>query len=258
MWTRIIDSTFFSIMYPVTLIISVIIGYYWANRFYTRKNKEWKASGIESAVIGLFGLMLSFTFLSSGNAMRERNNLVHKLADAAADMRRESLFVSDTLKSYSKEFLLRYLNAQIDFNSEIHTDKDDFIRDVSTINGIYLTRLTDYSKISPAHMQDVRLILSSFNQLNTFFYRIMYSYEERTPRLIILLIIISSWFIGMLIGFMNGFYKARHYLVPVIFIILVALSVQTIRDLDNPTKGSIKPDYNNFKQQRDILLQSTR
>ena len=258
MWNRIIDSGLFSFLYPVTLLLSVITGYYLAAKFYTRKNISWNATGVESAVIGFFALLLSFTFASSGDSMKDRNSLVHQLADATADLRRQSLFVSDTLKEQTKIYLMAYLDHLINFNGEVKKDKTFFAKEVADINGNFLTLLTTYSKQSALHQQETNQVLPHFTKMNSLFYHILYSYEERTPRLIILLIIIASWLIGVLIGFMNGFHKERHYLVPVLFVILVVLSLQTIRDLDNPAKGSIKPDYNNFNQQKEFLINSTR
>ncbi len=258
MLTRIIDSELFSFLYPVTLVLSVITGYYVAVKFYIRKNISWTSSGIESAVIGFFALLLSFTFASSGNSMKDRENLVHQLADATADLRRHSLFVSDTLKEQTKNYLTAYLGQMAKFNSEVKKDKKFFSEEMSEINGFFLTELTAYSKQNASHTQETNQLLPHFSKMNSLFYRILYSYSERTPLLIILLILIASWLSGVLIGFMNGFYAKRHYLVPILYIILVALSVQTIRDLDNPAKGNIKPDYNNFDQQKQFLQNSSR
>lgn len=258
MLTRIIDSELFSFLYPLTLVLSVITGYYIAAKFYTRKNISWNNSGIESAVIGFFALILSFTFASAGSSMKDRENLVHQLGDATADLRRQSLFVSDSLKAETKNYLTVYLSQLANFNSEVKKDKNKFAQTVSEVNGDFLTRLTDYGKKNVSNLQEANQLLPHFNKLNSLFYRILYSYSERTSLLIILLILVASWLSGVLIGFMNGFYTKRHYLVPALYIILVALTVQAIRDLDNPAKGNIKPDYNNFDEQKQFLQNSSR
>ncbi len=61
--------------------------------------------------------------------------------------------------------------------------------------------------------------------------------------------------IGILVGFMNGFYEKRHYLVPLIFVVIVSLMVQSIRDLDNPYGGTIRPQYDNLKDIRSLILE---
>ena len=67
MLSRFLDSQFITIAYPILLTACVVIGYLIAKRKYVKKNKEWKATGIESAVIGIFSLLLSFTFLASND-----------------------------------------------------------------------------------------------------------------------------------------------------------------------------------------------
>jgi len=75
----------------------------------------------------------------------------------------------------------------------------------------------------------------------------LYSYDERTPPIVIFLLVISSWLIGLLVGFLNGFHKSKHILVPLLYFIMVSLTMQAIRDLDNPAKGGIRPQYSNLQ-----------
>ena len=96
---------------------------------------------------------------------------------------------------------------------------------------------------------DMQVIMPSLNKLNSSFYKMIYSYEERTP-----LIIISSWLIGYLVGFMNGFHEDRRFLVPLIYIILVGLTMQAIRDLDDPYRGSIQPSFENLVAVKELLM----
>ncbi len=114
------------------------------------------------------------------------------------------------------------------------------------------------SKQDPGSKQEVLMLLPLFNEMNNHFYQIVGSYDIRTPHLIITLLLVSSLLIGMLVGFLNGFHKRPHYLVPVIFVVLVALCVQAIRDLDNPFNGSIQPSFESFSVQKTGLLNSTR
>lgn len=102
---QLLDSVFFSIFYPVLLICSVLLGFYIAEKNYRQKKREWKPSGSETGVIGLFGLLLSFTFLSSNTEFRERLTNIHGESDNVADLRRQSLFVSDSLKHMTREYL---------------------------------------------------------------------------------------------------------------------------------------------------------
>ncbi|WP_166647928.1 hypothetical protein [Hymenobacter sp. UV11] len=68
-----------------------------------------------------------------------------------------------------------------------------------------------------------------------------------------LLLLISSWAIGVLVGFTNSAQETRHYFVPVLFVIISALTVQAIRDLDNPKLGFIRPNYQNLEDLRRLI-----
>jgi len=57
----------------------------------------------------------------------------------------------------------------------------------------------------------------------------------------------------LLVGFLNGFHKGRHILVPLLYIILVTLTMHAIRDLDNPLKGGIRPEYKNLLDLRTAI-----
>ncbi|HLK30170.1 MAG TPA: hypothetical protein VKT28_16430 [Puia sp.] len=258
MWIDFIDSVYFTIFYPITLIVSVLIGYSITRRLYIKKGKPWKASGVETSVIAIFALLLSFTFLSSNNSMKSRVDIMHETTDAAANLRRQSLLTDDTVKAATKEYLMNYLEIMHDFKKHYLKGEDELIRDIETVNGNYLTEITAIGKSSAAEKEEVLRLMPYFNELNSHFYRILSSYNERTPHLIIILLIVSSWLIGVLVGFLNGFHEERHYLVPFIFLVLVTLCIQTIRDLDNPYNGTIQPKFEDFGKQRDILIHSTR
>jgi hypothetical protein len=109
------------------------------------------------------------------------------------------------------------------------------------------------AKVNPAIRADVLMLMPFVNQLNGSFIRIVHSYDVRTPPLIMTLLVFSSLLIGVLIGFLNSFNNKRHFLVPVIFVVIVSLCIQSIRDLDNPYIGSIQPSFDDFSRQLDML-----
>jgi hypothetical protein len=258
MWVDIVDSVLFTIIYPVTLFIAVAIGLAIAQRTHTLKNRQWQSSGVEGSVIGIFALLLSFTFAASHNSMKDRMNLLHGTTDAVANFRRETLFLDNDIKEATKQYLVKYLDILGNFREHYIAGEKKLIERVETVNGDYLTFLTARGKLNADAKQQIHLLLPYFNQLNGYFYRIVFSYDERTPHLIIILLIVSSWLIGLLVGFVNGIYEKIKVLVPLIFLVLVSLCVQAIRDLDNPNSGTIRPEFADFIKQENSLMNSTR
>jgi len=241
-----IDSDFFSVLYPFVLILTVIIGYYTAEIFYNRKNKQWHPSGVESAVIGFFALIIAFTFSSSNSEFRNRINHIHEESDLIAQTYRTSLQLDSPTKDETIKYLSAFIDAHLAFN-HYKSSEEGLVNTVNNINESFQNYLAQ-QKDSASQKQDAyKKLLQNYDQLNSVFYRNAYSFKERTPLTIMLLLIVSSWMIGVLVGFMSAFYLSRHFLVPAIFILLVTFTMHTIRDLDNPRKGSIKPSFENLE-----------
>jgi hypothetical protein len=258
MWKSIINSHLFTIIYPVVLGACLILGAIIARRTWLNKKIIWKSSGVEGAVIAIFSLLLSFTFFASNNLMRDRLVLINNMRDATASLRRVSLITNDSLKEETKKYLIGYLTIMSDFKTNYLASEENLQDSMEDINGRYLTVLTMEAKKDTLSRNDVLVIMPYLNQLNGFFYRMINSYDERTPPLIIILLVFSSLLIAILVGFLNSFNNRRHFLVPVIFLVIVSLCIQSIRDLDNPYIGSIQPSFKDFKRQLDIINRSSR
>jgi hypothetical protein len=70
---------------------------------------------------------------------------------------------------------------------------------------------------------------------------------ERTPLPIMVTLILLSFTIAFLVGFMNSFQEMPNYMIPVIFFVITVLMVTGIRDLDNPSGGLITPQYDDLE-----------
>jgi hypothetical protein len=86
--------------------------------------------------------------------------------------------------------------------------------------------------------------------------QIRLSYEERTPIRLIIVLLVGSWLVGLLIGFMSGINVDHNFLVPLIFFILTYITILTIHDLDNPTSGLIKPSFQGYDILKQVILNS--
>jgi hypothetical protein len=248
MWEKIVDSTGFSIIYPLSLLLAVCYGYYIAH-WYTRKKKtEWKASGIENSVIGIFGLLIAFTFSSSYATMKERQKVFYNTSVAVEDIWQHSRFLNDSLKKQMHTYLFRYLELMSNFKDGYQHNRIVLAGEMETIKAEYLTLIDSYAIKDDDHLRQAQAFAPYLNNLNNYTYNIFSSFSERTPKMIIAMLIIASWLTGIIVGFMNGF-TTRHYIVPATFIIIVAFSIQIIRDLDNPFTGTIQPPFKDLQYQ---------
>jgi hypothetical protein len=255
MWHSLFNAVWLSAAYFFSLLAAVCVGYWFADVRYRRLNREWKASGIESALITMFGLILSFTLLSSNNSLKERTNLIHQSSDAVAELYRESQLLPPVARDSVRSYLLRFLALELQEHQPDHLIKETHTQKLAAINRRFWQQLVGTVRTQQLPQADLQLLLPAYNRFNVNVFRLHYSFQERTPSSIIGLLLISSWAIGVLVGFTNGWQPDRHYFVPILFVVISVFTIQSIRDLDDPEQGFIRPNYSNLLDLQRIITE---
>ncbi len=253
MWKAIINSHYFTVIYPVFLVLSGFVGAAIARRTWVSKKIEWKSSGVDSSVVAIYSLLLSFTFFASNNLMRDRLVILNNMKEYSSSIWKTSQLTNDTIQDATKKYLTGYLTIMSDFKTHYLSSEIQLKKEFDSLNTIYMHVLSTVSRQSVNSKNDALTLIPYVNQLNGSFIRFVHSYDVRTPPLIMILLVFSSLLIGVLVGFLNSFNNKTHYLVPVIFVVIVSLCIQSIRDLDNPYIGSIQPSFEDFSRQLDII-----
>ncbi len=246
MWKLMLDSPLFNVVYPMFLSFSVAGGIFYARRY--RRTKKWQSSGIENSVIGIFGLIISFTFLTAGNAHRERYAYIHQEVNATEQLYRYSKQMPDSLQKRTKIFLVDFLTNQTAYPNLKPDSAIQVVPRAAVLMDNYWDYFTAFNrKCTNASIEkNAEKMTLAFDVMKFAFSRTAFSYYERTPAIVMYLLVISSLMIGFLVGFMNGINEVVHYLLPVIYFILVAMIMIAIRDLNNPFSGFIRPSVKNM------------
>jgi hypothetical protein len=244
-----IDSNYFQWFYIGSLPVSVLLGYFYAQARYVRRGILWKPSGMEAALIGFYGLLVSFTLLQSGNYNRDRIQLIHSHAEALGRVNSAKLSLPDSVRA----MITVRLKDIIDQKRKIMTSPlRNLTANYAQTDKLYRQTRKDLEVLKAKgyiSKQDFDDVISKMQRCVELDYRVRASFSERTPTAIMLSLIIGSWLIGIMIGFMNGFQeKPSTILVPIIFIMLTLLTVLSIRDYDNPMTGSIKPSFDIYEK----------
>lgn len=255
MWRSLFNMLWFTLAYPVSLLLAVAVGYLVAEVNYRRRGWIWKPSGIENALITIFGLLLSFTLLSSNNSLKERTVLIHQSSDAVAELYRESQLLPAAGSATVRGFLLRFLALELAEHRPQPVPDPSHTGKLETLYRPAWQQLRDSIRTLAPAPDELRRLLPAFNKLSAATSRLHYSYQEGTPYSIIALLLISSWAIGVLVGFTNSAQETRHYFVPLLFVVISVLTVQAIRDLDNPELGFIRPNYGNLQDLQRLIAQ---
>lgn len=163
------------------------IPFYWKWCFIClllQEKNKWESSGIENSVVGIFGLIISFTFLQSANAHRERSIYIHGQANSVDMLYRYSKEMPDSFYRETHFFLLAFLNNQLTYKQQ--SNDEQFLSNAKKIIESYWSKLEYYKK------QDTNLTnANQLNKISEYLERIQssfilnsYSYIERTPQLL--------------------------------------------------------------------------
>jgi hypothetical protein len=253
------DHPWYFAIYAILLVASVVGGLTLAHYQFHRKKRDWRPTGIETAIIGLFGLMLSFTFLAAHTATRERNRMVHEHADAIATMRRNSLLMPGMIKNDVQYFLRAHLSIQLRLDSARFDGREIVHERMEKLMGGFVTHIVNYAADSSLSA-NAPVLMEDLSTLSSAYYRAYYGYEERIPSLMIDLLLVSAMLIGLLVGFMNGIggIELRQMITSLLFLVIVLLTFRTVLDMNNPYRGSIQPEQENLVRLLESLRASDR
>lgn len=249
------DTTIFTIVYTFLFAGSIVIGYWYAERKFIKKNRVWKPIGVENGVIGFFGLILSFVLVMAGTTSKERNALIHSHSNALEVIHMKSLFFPQNMRTLVDKELLYTIALREQLGN---ADAGKFDAVCGQIEKEYLRIWNELKSnaatLSPAELNSLTQHIAEATALH---YQIKQSYLERTPMRLMLALLLGSWLIGLLIGFMAGVNTDHNWLVPIIFFVLTLVIVLTIHDLDNPQSGLLRPSYSGYENLKQMILNST-
>ncbi|RZK51293.1 MAG: hypothetical protein EOO59_15260 [Hymenobacter sp.] len=253
MWLAFVDSHWSTLAYPFTLLAAVLAGAAYARRRYHRRQRKWQAVGLEGAVFGMYGLFLSFTLVASGNAVRTRDAAVHTEAAAALALSQQSLFCTPALRAATAGYLRHYLAQQLRHPTPSPEQCRLVIGELSATSHSFGQWLAAYATRHRAEAGAVQSIQSQAGGLHATALALLYSFRERTPSLTVVALVCLSWAMGFLVGFMNAFQAQPSRVLPALFVAAAALLMTTIRDLDDPGRGIITPDYEDLFRTQQLL-----
>jgi hypothetical protein len=253
MWLAFVDSHWSTLAYPFTLLAAVWAGVAYARGRYHSRQRKWQAVGLEGGVFGMYGLLLSFTLVASGNAVRARDAAVHAEAADALALSQQSLFCAPALRTATAGYLRHYLALQLRHPTPTPAQCRLVISELTTANHAFNLRLAAYAARHPTETSAVQSLQGQAGALHATALALLYSFRERTPSITVVSLVCLSWAMGFLLGFMNAFQPQPSWVLPVLFVGTAALLLTTVRDLDDPSRGIITPDYEDLFRTRQLL-----
>jgi hypothetical protein len=237
-----ISYLFHLLLYPLLLVASIFLGRKTADNS-ERKGHQWKPLGIEGGLMGFFGLLISFTLVQSGNHFKERVDMGQRLADELSELMRITQAVDGEVSKHVREFIFSAHTIMMKYKVNTEGSVYKVIDRVEEMDRVLDKYLLDYIKANPASKTEIVGIMVKIDHLESVAYRILHSYHRSIPLFILFVLVLYSLLMGFLLGFIGRYHKNHIHISTSIFVIISFITINFIHDLNSPSQGFIKPDF---------------
>lgn len=238
---------FFFCIYPVILYLSIYLGGLYAKRR-IKLNKIWKSIGLESSLVSIYALLLSFSLVLSSNHAEKRNDEIYAVADKLSILVKKSKYHDTTIKNSLQVYLKGFFEIHDQNLKTGRITKEKVISKLMAIDQQLDDRLIAYQKLNPEKSHEIDQLTSYTSDLRSSYIRLTENYDQSTPTVIIIILIFYSLLIGSLIGFMTIIDNNQTYILATIFLVISTIMVAAIWDLDHPNLGFIRPNYQSITE----------
>jgi len=248
----ILQYLFFFLIYPASLYLSIYFGGLYAKRR-MKLNKIWKSIGLESSLVSIYALLLSFSLVLSSNHAADRNNEIYAVADKLSILIKKAKYYDEPLKQHLQSYLKSFFEIH-DKNLKANgLSTSEVVTEVIRIDQDLDKFLIQHQKTNTETSAEIDRIQTNITNLRSSYIRLTENYNQSTPTLIIAILIIYSLLIGFLIGFMTIIDNNQTYILSAIFLFISWVMVAAIWDQDHPNLGFIQPNYQSINDVSQIF-----
>lgn len=231
---------FYLVAYPLLLVLSTILGRIAAGRS-LKRHRDWKPLGMENGILGFYALLTSFTLVQAGNQARDRELMVHTVADDISEILRTGLTYEHTLNASIRAYFTDFYKI---IQEPFKANRESISQRLLVIDkrdDTFDAEMQRYILDHPAERGNISNLLSRIDKMESIYYRFMHSYHRTMPKMILLILVLFSLLIGFLMGFAEKLHGNRMHISTIIFVIISVIILNVIHDLDNPAFGFLKP-----------------
>jgi hypothetical protein len=221
---------------------SMEIGRQIAERERTRFDGEARthASNLHTAVLGLLALLLGFTFSMATTRFETVRGLVVDEASAIETAYRRADLAPEPERSIIKNRLTRYVDTNIDFY-KAGIDEEARRAVADEVRGLQATiwrQAVSTAEQAPTTMS--ALLLEAVNEVADAHVKRLDARDHNVPAMIVWLLVVMAVASTGLTGYVAAFGNRQHPAPTAIVLVLIALVIGVIIELDRPTRGLIQ------------------
>jgi len=231
------DAVYIAIILFISMGISLSIGY---NRGKKSQRVVSNESGILGSMVGLFALLLAFTFGMSGSRFENRKNHVIEEVNCIGTATLRSDIYPDTSRIAFRHDFEEYLDARIMFYKSV---RNDSIINISLKNAEEaakkLWKRASFYGRKREYLLQGNVMLPALNNMIDIGDANNALFSTYVPETIIYLLLAFAVIISFYVGFNSGFKKQIDKIYLLGFSLLASIVIYTILDLDRPRRGAI-------------------
>ncbi len=233
------------VILAITFEISYKIGRY--NRPKVDAVNRAEVSTIQIAILGILGLLLAFTFSMATTRFDLRQQFVVEEANAISTTYLRAELLPEPQKTAIQNLLRQYVDTRIEavYGGKLRAS---LAQSEVILNHLWSQTVSiDQKKITPVIMA---LFINSLNSVIDLHTTRVAAYEIRVPYLILLLLLSCGVMATVVTGYGCGLRNRRNIIPVSMILLLLAIVLLMIVDLDQPKYGFIR-----VSQQSMITLQ---
>ena len=238
----------------VIFLISLGAGLWLGNRHRNEGEKDPHINTIQAAALGLLGLLLAFTFAMSADRYNSRRKVVVDEANAIETAYLRADMLPEPNGTQIQDLLKEYVDIRVEFvnaGEDVVRFQQAYERTIQLEENLWQQAI-EVSAIDPRSVP-TGLFIQSLNESFDLQASRIALLRNRVPEIIIDLIFVSAAITIALIGYGIGISHHRRLFPILITILLIAMIILVIIDLDRPRRGLITVSQQNMIDLQELI-----
>lgn len=234
------------------------VGFRLARRGADRVTAEQKTqvNTVLAALLGLFALLLAFSFQIVESRFQARKTLVLQEANAIGTTYLRTDFLPEPQRERTRALLRRYVDVRleaVDFEN-LH----ELIPESEQIHDALWSRAAEAARAAPRSVP-LGLYIDSLNHLiDLHEMRVTVALRNRLPKTIVWMLLFVAVLGSGLLGYSSGFTRSRNLLANVALILALSGVILLVLDLDRPNQRMFNVSQAALQDLRETLARDTR
>jgi hypothetical protein len=254
LWT--INEFFLLALALLGFFVAMEIGYRFGLRHSSRKHEGTSSymSVLQTAVLGLLGLLFGFSLSMAVSRYEARKDLVLGECNAISTLWLRSQFLPPEIQAPFKALIREYTGARIDFH-EAGLDQQKLSNAYARAEALQaqLWALTTPVASQKPTSIPLGLLIESLNEVMDDSEKRRVALDNHVPDVVVFLLFANSIVALGFVGFSSGLSGRRHLWTGGIVALLFGLVLMIILDIDRPTRGLVLVTQDCMVRLRDSL-----